>query len=400
MSDAPRRLTALHIAPTPFFADRGCHVRIRGLVTALQRRGVGCLLCTYHHGRDVDAVETVRIPRIPGYRKVAAGPSPFKYVADLLLLWVVVREAWRRQPDVLHGHLHEGALLAWLTSKALFWRRLPVVFDMQGSLTGELEEYGYFARVPGLRRLFAWIERRIDALPDAIVASSARSLAIARDRFGVPRQRLHLVEDGVDVEPADPASVDELLRKWQLHGARPIVVYTGSLLRVKGLEVLQETLREAARRRLDARFLLVGYPVDEMRAYVDRHGLESNCTLTGRVPFESIGSVLAMAEVALEPKRGASGEASGKLLNYMAAGLPVVCFDTDTNREILGSCGCYASSPSVDAFVDRLETLLGSSEARALGECGRKRVAERFSWDRSAERLHSLYALLLGDGDG
>jgi len=37
-------------------------------------------------------------------------------------------------------------------------------------------------------------------------------------------------------------------------------------------------------------------------------------TLAGRVPFESIAEYLALADVALEPKSGDSGEASGKLL--------------------------------------------------------------------------------------
>ena len=32
-----RPLRVLHIAPTPFFSDRGCHIRIDGIVNALNR---------------------------------------------------------------------------------------------------------------------------------------------------------------------------------------------------------------------------------------------------------------------------------------------------------------------------------------------------------------------------
>ena len=99
------------IAPTPFFADRGCHVRILGEVRALQAAGHRVTVCTYHHGREVEGIHTVRIPPVPGYRKLSAGPSHAKYLADPLLLLRCLREARRERPDVIHGHLHEGALI-------------------------------------------------------------------------------------------------------------------------------------------------------------------------------------------------------------------------------------------------------------------------------------------------
>ncbi|MFW2404279.1 MAG: glycosyltransferase family 1 protein, partial [Gammaproteobacteria bacterium] len=75
----------LHIAPTPFFADRGCHIRIRGIVGGLAERGYENLVCTYSIGRDVEGVQTRRCATIPGYTKTEAGPSAFKYVADVFL---------------------------------------------------------------------------------------------------------------------------------------------------------------------------------------------------------------------------------------------------------------------------------------------------------------------------
>lgn len=389
-------LRVLHIGPTPFFSDRGCHLRIRGLVRALERQGVDSLLCTYHHGREVEGVRTRRIPRIPGYTQVSAGPSPFKYLADVLLFFTVCRAIISYRPHVIHGHLHEGALLGWKARTLLFWRRPPLVFDVQGSLTGELEQYRYFRALPPLAWLFAAVEWVIDRLPEALACSSAASLAIARDRFGVAPGRLHLVRDGADVTPPE-AGRRELRRRLGLPEGTPVVVYAGSLLPVKGLDVLHETLRLAGARDLRAHFLVVGYPVESTERFVQERGLAERVTLAGRVPFERVGEYLAAADVAIEPKAAESGEASGKLLNYMAAGLPVVAFDTPNNREILAEAGCYALGDSAEALVEAVAELLRSPERRAaLGRAAQARSRTTFSWDASAAKLLSIYRGLLG----
>ena len=45
-----RTLDILVVAPTPYFADRGCHVRIHLQVSALRRRGHRVTVLTYHGG--------------------------------------------------------------------------------------------------------------------------------------------------------------------------------------------------------------------------------------------------------------------------------------------------------------------------------------------------------------
>jgi glycosyltransferase involved in cell wall biosynthesis len=389
-------LKVLHIGPTPFFSDRGCHIRIRGLAAALQRRGVESWLCTYGLGRDVPEVETERIAQIPGYRRVDAGPSVFKYLADVMLLFKVCGSILRRRPDVLHGHLHEGALIGQAARTLLFWRRLPLIFDMQGSLTGELEQYGYL-RFPPVRWIFHSVEWLIDRLPDRIAGSSAGSLAIAHERFGIPRERLALVPDGSDIEEPDAEELLHLREELALPSKRTIVAFTGSLLAVKGVDALHAVIAACAARDLPVHFLIVGYPVEGTRRFLCDHGLEPFCSLTGRVRYEQIGRYLALADVAIEPKAAASGEASGKLLNYMAAGLPVACFDTENNREMLGESGCYASVGDAEALVEAVAELVRDPQrAEQMGATARARVIAEYSWDASASTLLDLYHDSLG----
>ena len=132
----------LHIAPTPFFADRGCHMRILGEIKHLQSMGHAIVLATYHIGKDINNLNINRIINIPWYKKLEAGGSWHKLYLDILLLWTSIRIFFKLKPDIIHGHLHEGALIGWLVSILASAGRIPVVFDVQGSLSGEMESYG------------------------------------------------------------------------------------------------------------------------------------------------------------------------------------------------------------------------------------------------------------------
>src|SRR5512135_3327506 len=128
------------IAPTPFFADRGCHVRIYEEARALTALGHEVRIVTYHLGRDMAGIPTVRIPFFPWYRKLSAGPSWHKPYLDIFLFFKALAVGRSFHPDVIHAHLHEGAFLGLFLKKAI---RVPLVFDCQGSLTAEMIDHGF-----------------------------------------------------------------------------------------------------------------------------------------------------------------------------------------------------------------------------------------------------------------
>jgi glycosyltransferase involved in cell wall biosynthesis len=388
-----KQLKVLHIAPTPFFSDRGCHMRIKGIVSALDHLNIRSIVCTYHHGRDIDGIETVRTPTLSGYRKHEAGPSAFKYIADLLLLWQTCRVIRRERPDIIYGHLHEGALIGWVARACCLRRTVPLVCDIQGSLVGELESHGYFRHLPFSRPLFLLIEKIVIRLPQALTCSSPVSFDFLVNQFGLDPAKVVLVNDSADLCPIDPVASDDLRRSLSLPLDRPLVIYAGALQRAKGLDVLCETMLSSKKRNLWCHFLLLGYPEEEIRAYVQEHGLQDICTVVGRVPFERLGHYLGLASLALEPKYHASGEGSGKLFNYMGAGLPVVCFDTENNRRILGPDGYFARTGCADDFLMQIEAALAApEEATRRGKAGQCWLLKNFSVAVTAEKIIGVFS--------
>ena len=105
------RYRILLLAPTGFFADYGCHVRIRGQAEALQARGHRVLVCTYPGGRDVPGLPTVRPPLLPRRQEMPVGSSWLKLGLDLALGPTALAATLRFRPQVIHAYLHEGALI-------------------------------------------------------------------------------------------------------------------------------------------------------------------------------------------------------------------------------------------------------------------------------------------------
>ena len=385
MADQPVQ-RILHIAPTPFFSDRGCHIRIRGLVKALDTRGLANRVCTYALGRDVPDVDTARGVPIPGYTKTSAGPSPFKIIADFFLLLTTIRQIWTFKPDVLHCHLHEGVLVGWVAKYLALRPGLKLGFDVQGGLVSELKSYGHL-KGGLLRSLVRWVEAFTIARADRYFCSSQASVDLFADEYGVDPSRLFLVPDGTDVALPDPAPAPP---------PRPVAIYTGGLAESKGLGMLHEVVREAHGRQLPLDFLIVGYPTEATEQFLAEHGID-NCTLAGRIPFDELGSYLAKATVCLEPKSAETSEASGKLLNYMAAALPVVCFDTPNSRAMLGEAGYFAAPATAAAFVDQLQAVLDDpAEAGRRGRVAGEIADARFSWTASAGIIAAEYERGLG----
>jgi len=206
---AAHRRRILMIAPTPFFADRGCHVRILGEAKALMGLGHELVLCTYFLGRDVGGMPTARTLSVPWYKKLSAGPSWHKFYIDLLLLWTVLRTCWSFRPDIIHAHLHEGIVIGKVASLIF---RVPLVADLQGSLTDELLAHKFLPNARLLVKLVAWIEKKINRLPAHLIVSSTHTAQACVTQYGVAAERVTSVMDGVDLDIFRPLEKDVALR--------------------------------------------------------------------------------------------------------------------------------------------------------------------------------------------
>jgi len=77
-------------------------------------------------------------------------------------------------------------------------------------------------------------------------------------------------------------------------------------------------------------------------------------------------------------------------------GLPVVAFDAEPNREILGDLGIYARRGDAVDFAAKVIDLLDNPErGRALGAELRAHAVESLSWNARVHELLAVYDRVL-----
>lgn len=394
------RVRVLMIAPTSFFADYGCHVRILEEARVLQQMGHTVTIVTYQNGSDAPGLDIRRTLPIPWRRHYIVGSSRHKVAFDALLgvktLQLLVRERF----DVIHAHLHEGALIGLVLGR-LF--QIPVVFDFQGSLTEEMIDHKFLrrdSRVYGpLRRLERWIDRT----PPIVFTSSANAEHLLLEEFGCSPARIRALPDCVNpavFRPADEMAGEELaaLRsRLELPQGAKVVAYLGLLAEYQGTPHLLEAMRRILDRRKNVYLLLMGFPgVRQYTEHARALGILEHVRFTGRVPYEQAPQHLALGDVAAAPKLSLT-EGAGKLLNYMAMGLPTVAFDTPVAREYLGPNGLFAVRGDVDSLAERLEQALDAPDGgRSLGARLRQRAVQHYSWGAAGQTIEAAYAEVLG----
>lgn len=388
----------LALAPTGFFADYGCHVRIRGQMAALHARGHTVRIVTYPAGRDVDGLVTARPPVWPARRPMPVGSSRRKLLLDALLAPTALRAALRfpgGRPHIIHAYLHEGALLGAALARLL---AAPLVFDFQGSLTAEMLDHRFIGPrsplLPALRRLESWIDRQ----PQAILASSQHAAGLLR-QAGAPAGCIHTLPDSVDPAVFRPraelpaAAVQQVRQRLGLPAGRPVLVYLGLLAPYQGTDLLLQAMQRLAARRPPPHLLLMGFPdVARYQAQARELGLAEHVTFTGAVAYEAAPLHLALGDVAVAPKISAT-EGSGKLLPYMAASLPTVAFDTPVHREYLAEWGIYAPAGDAAGLADAVAWALDHPQTASRAALAlRARAVSHFTWAHAARAIEAVYA--------
>jgi glycosyltransferase involved in cell wall biosynthesis len=387
----------LVIAPTPFFADRGTHIRILEEALALEKLGHKITIATYHIGNEIDSsvqtkISVRRIRRLLfWYKKLEAGPDWQKIILDLMLIRKAFHLARIERPDIIHAHLHEGVALGWIVQKALFWRKMKLVADFHGSLTKEMVSHSYL-QTGLLKAIFSFGEKFINNLGDVAITSSqenTQEIMVSRKD-----KKVKTVLDGANPDHyADLPDKKELRREFELPEEKTIVTYTGAMMLNKGIRYLLEAIPQVLVQNKNVFFIIAGFPAEEVLKFVQENNLRNDVRVISPLSYFEMPKILLASDIAIDPKDSSTRQASGKILQYMAAGLPVVCFDRQNNRTYLGEGGRFAKDISAQGLAEAILSLAGNEkDLKEKGAINKERVKD-FSWEKSAQKIEELYML-------
>ncbi len=335
----------LTIAATPFFSDRGCHMRIYNGAKYLEKFGSKVKICTYFAGESPGGLDVEKIKKVGWYKRTAPGFSWGKFWLDIKLIFLCRRVIREFRPDVIHGHMYEGFGIGYV-AKRLTFQNPPVVVDLQADLEEEFKSYNRKNFIA--RRFFVWLSRRLINRCNWLVVSS-ENVKPRMEKLYKYKDRISIIRDGIDLDlfkkipeltSEEQAKIAEI-KKWT--EGKKLLVYIGGLSDNKGVGDLLEAFLRLNLKNAEWRLLIGGFGNDEekYKEYVRKNNLGDFVYFAGRVKYFSLPAYLALASAAIDPKNGSTTEGSGKLVNLMAAGCPIVCFEKEFNRARLGEKGHY-----------------------------------------------------------
>ena len=369
------------IAACPFPWPRGTPIRIHRIAEAVARRGHAVHVVTYHLGEDLADPPFVvhRIRDVPAYRRTAPGPTVRKlFQLDPMLAGLLRRLHQEIRFDLVHAHHYEGLLVA---SHAL--RATPIVYDAHTLLASELPTYPLGLPRRCIRAVAPWLDRHLPRRADRIIAVSEAIRKALTTRGASAPGRVHVIPSGVEWQrfPADPGTTPD----------GRTVIFTGNLAPYQGVNLMLEAFALLHARRADVRLMIVtDSPFAPFEPLARRLGVLAAVDLR-RATFPEQPALLAAATVAINPRIRCDGIPQ-KLLNYMAAGMPIVSFEGSADpvrHEVTGLCVPDGNTADMAGAMERL--LSDPALARTLGDAARDLARREFSWEQVAARVEQVY---------
>ena len=386
-----RPLSVAMVAACPFPYPRGTPIRIYRLANALSQKDINVFVVTYHLGQPTNTADfqVTRIPHIRTYNRLAPGPNYQKLLVVDPILAVTLRKLLKQQRiDLIHAHHYEGLLVALAARDPL---RHPVVYDAHTLLESELPYYQLGVTRVVKKALGKYLDHLLPRKAEHIITVTERIKHHLIHEANVKAENVTVVSNGIEAE-----SFSDLgQKKNSPHGDVSTVIFAGNLANYQGIELLLRAFRLVIDVKPDARLLIVSNSpfdsYDDLAATLD---IREKIEITD-ADFCLLPKLLAAADVAVNPRTDCDGIPQ-KLLNYMAAGLPIVSFAGSAVTITHGVSGWIVDDNDVAGFANGIVFLLSNSSLAAeLGSNAQAVGKKEYSWDCSASKTIAVYEKVL-----
>jgi len=384
------------LAPEPFFEPRGTPFSEYHRIKALGELGHHVDLITYPIGRDVELpnLRIFRSLKPPFVNTVPIGPSFTKIVLDALMLLTIARHAFTGKYDAIHSHEEMGLVGVWLAKL----RGIPHLYDMHSSLPQQLSNFKY-SKSAALRAAFNWMEGQMVHKSDVVI-TICQELQDTVTEMGVADRAL-LIENvmGGDVDERPSRSPTEVREAWGIAQDAPLALYTGTFEAYQGVEMLIDAVALIAKRRPDARVLVVGgepAQVELAKSRAASAGAAGAMIFTGQQPAREIPGFVEAADLLVSPRiRGTNTPL--KIYSYLRSGKPIVATNLLTHTQVLAPEFSKLVDPRPEPFAEAILDLLDRPEERARLSAAAAVIAqEKYSRESYLRRTAEAYRRLQG----
>ncbi|MBP8047317.1 MAG: glycosyltransferase family 4 protein [Anaerolineales bacterium] len=236
-------------------------------------------------------------------------------------------------------------------------------------------------------------------LSDAIICPSN----VTRDyiaSLGLNRKLVTVIPNGVS---ASDFSASPLPPR---DGRVPMLLYIGTLADWQGLDIVVKALPKILEKQ-PVHLLIVGRGRSRQRKMLAKQirklGVEEHVTVQPAVPHHEIPALIASADICVAPlglndRNVTQGACPIKVLEYMAAGRPLLASNMPIVRELVREdmdALLFSPSDSEDLARQTIALLNDFELSKRLAQSASERALTQFTWHESQKKLLKVYEKLL-----
>ena len=372
--------------------------RVRREAEALTAAGYRVsVICPSHGGRRLETFGGVKVYEFPIWQFTTSIPG---YIIEygyammaiaLLCLWIWLTDGF----DVLHVANPPDCVVPMLGVYKLIGKR--VVYD-QHDLSPELYA-AKFGRNAWFSRLLLAMERYSYRLSDHVIVTNESYKELAMQRGSLPASQITVVRNGPDMGTIDAAPPDPELRRKSSN----IIAFAGVTGPQDGIDGLCRALHHLRHTlQIDDFYCVV---LGDGDALASAKNLARELKVDDRIWFagwisdpEKYASYLAAADICVAPDPFNSYNDRStfvKIMEYMAAGKPIVGYELCETRRSAMDAALYARTGDVEDFARQIAILIHDPQLRrSMGDAGSRRVQRELAWQHWAPNLLDVYKTL------
>lgn len=231
------------------------------------------------------------------------------------------------------------------------------------------------------------IEKSTLKVADKIVTVSNRTKNIVSDRYGIQKDKIHVVYNGVDfTEQKNIDDIKDIIKK----GDNGVVLFVGRITFQKGPEYFVNMAEKVLSKRPNTLFVVSGSGdmEDYMVGLVAKRGLSSKFIFCGFLRGEELTKIYNSADIFVMPS---VSEPFGIVpLEAMCANVPVLVSKESGVSEII-SHALKSHFWDIDDMADKVVSVLNYKNLKnKLSLEGNKEV-RNIHWKKAADSLISVY---------
>lgn len=295
----------------------------------------------------------------------------------------------------IYGGYPYGAFLADFFQKS----KIPCVLRCSGDDIQINVELGYgVRRNPKVNRIINQNYKKYSAA--IAITETVRQEYL---KLKVPSERIKMIPNGVDVDRLEGNFKQDIRKKHGIPSDSTLILSVGRNHPKKGYVLIPDILNRVLNRGIDAYWIIIGRRSSELQGEIKSRSLRDRIILIEEIKSADSDYDLPPSEL-VDYYHGADMFAMTSLLETfgivlieaIAAGLPVVCFNAPGIKDVMRSdCGSICPLNDNDSFADAIYKYAKPGKCKDL-TASLQNYAQHFSWNPIAEKYLELYSELYG----